>query len=606
MVEVVRGASELLFSRGNLVHALARRSASIAEAVAASPSEAILAADADEGPLRTALASRYRLEVPVLDLNGIALERTAPAASGSRKATRSSVTASVPFRGDRSLFEFHPGWYLTHLPRGLVGRGLLRVIVPDEANLNLKESVDEVLFRINTYLSALRAKADEFNRALPVLVGDAIRARAQALTAEGHRFKETGYRVLPGSARTLVQGRRVAPIGTRFLSVATEWSSGHGGLSSFNRELCKALASAGMSVACLVLRSTVEERQKAAAHGVTLVDATPTIGLPEELALTRRPNLPAGFIPDVIIGHGRVTGPAAKVICDDHFEAAKRLHFVHMAPDEIEWFKLDREDDAGERAERRTKIELTLGRTATRVIAVGPRLHQRYVADLHPFGAAEPLRFDPGFVAPKMDPSPVPRGAPWRVLFLGRAEDEKLKGLDLAARAVGLAAIHLVGKAPSLEFLVRGAKVGQSEALQKRLLKEAGNSPIRVVVRPFTTDSAELEADMARASLVVMPSRSEGFGLVGLEAIGAGTPVLISGESGLGALLREVLEMEESTRTVLSVTRDVAHDAQLWAKAIEGELRDREESFMRVAGIRDDLANAGGWQSSIEALLTAI
>jgi glycosyltransferase involved in cell wall biosynthesis len=42
-----------------------------------------------------------------------------------------------------------------------------------------------------------------------------------------------------------------------------------------------------------------------------------------------------------------------------------------------------------------------------------------------------------------------------------------------------------------------------------------------------------------------MPSRHEGFGLVALEAISAGVPVLVSKESGLGRMLIECLPDED-------------------------------------------------------------
>ena len=48
-------------------------------------------------------------------------------------------------------------------------------------------------------------------------------------------------------------------MGHRILSVASEWFSYHGGLSTFNRSFCAALASAGHDVCCLVPRATPEE-----------------------------------------------------------------------------------------------------------------------------------------------------------------------------------------------------------------------------------------------------------------------------------------------------------------------------------------------------------
>ncbi|MDP2439406.1 MAG: glycosyltransferase, partial [archaeon] len=39
--------------------------------------------------------------------------------------------------------------------------------------------------------------------------------------------------------------------------------------------------------------------------------------------------------------------------------------------------------------------------------------------------------------------------------------------------------------------------------------------------------------DLHQCSLVLMPSRQEPFGLAGLEALSAGVPVMISRQSGL-------------------------------------------------------------------------
>ncbi|MFI9583496.1 hypothetical protein ACIHCQ_16995 [Streptomyces sp. NPDC052236] len=51
-------------------------------------------------------------------------------------------------------------------------------------------------------------------------------------------------------------------------------------------------------------------------------------------------------------------GQVAKSLADDHFPGARRIHCVRMAPDEIEWHKLGQQDDAGMRADARSRIEL--------------------------------------------------------------------------------------------------------------------------------------------------------------------------------------------------------------------------------------------------------
>jgi glycosyltransferase involved in cell wall biosynthesis len=406
------------------------------------------------------------------------------------------------------------------------------------------------------------------------------------------------------------EGRRPAtPEGEggrpRILAVATEWRSGHGGLSTLNRRLCRALASAGARVVCVVLRASQEERDEAETDGVTLVEATRTPGQ-EEFALARRPELPAGFEPDIVIGHGRVTGPAAQVLADEHFPSAKRLHFIHMAPDEIEWLKPDRGDDAGVRAEERTQIELKLGRTAARVVTVGPRLNKRFLNELSVYDIPPPIRLDPGFDSDGTDPREPPPGAPLKVLLLGRLEDGPIKGLDLAAKAVGRAVGWRGEHAAPIELVVRGALPDTSAELRVRLREWAGLPSLGVVVRPYTTDTERLDADLGRASLVLMPSRSEGFGLVGLEAITAGAPVLVSNESGLADLLREVLEYEQASRFVVQMSGNENEVVERWGRVIEATLRDRDAAFRRAAELRASLGRQKTWAAAADHLLSAI
>jgi glycosyltransferase involved in cell wall biosynthesis len=361
------------------------------------------------------------------------------------------------------------------------------------------------------------------------------------------------------------------------------------------------LAAAGAEVVCLILDAPEVERQAARAAGVTLVEATRTAGATGLTArLSRRPTLPPGFAPQVIIGHGRVTGPAAQALLDD-FPAAKRLHLIHMAPDEIEWFKPGRDDDAGARAEERTAIELDLGRTAIRVVAIGPRLHQRALNDFHPYKVPTPIRLDPGFDAENKDTREPPPGKPLKVLVLGRMEDWELKGLDIAARAAGLAVGRRGPTADPIELVVRGAPEGTSEEVRKAVREWAGVPELGVVVRPYTADSETLSHDIHRASLVLMPSRSEGFGLVGLEAIVAGTPVLVSDQSGLGALLREVLEPEQASRFVVRMSGD-DRDCEEWGRAIGAVLRDRDAAFRRAAELRTQLGRQKTWAAAIVGL----
>ena len=56
-------------------------------------------------------------------------------------------------------------------------------------------------------------------------------------------------------------------------------------------------------------------------------------------------------------------------------------------------------------------------------------------------------------------------------------------------------------------------------------------------VREFVQDRESLKQLFQEVDLVVMPSRTEGFGLAGLEALSANLPVVVSHNSGFGKAL---------------------------------------------------------------------
>ncbi|NVI89286.1 glycosyltransferase [Actinomadura sp. BRA 177] len=391
--------------------------------------------------------------------------------------------------------------------------------------------------------------------------------------------------------------RAAGPV-TRVLAVADEWFPARGGLSSLNRYLCGALAAAGAETYCLVPGASAAERADAERSGVRLVAARRSPGTTEREALMRRPPLPSGVVPDLVIGHGRVTGQIAKALTEDHFAGAARLHLVHMDPDDIEWFKLDREDDAGVRAEERGRLELDLARDAAAVMPVGPRLHEKLLRDL-PDGPRL-LRLDPGFDAAGSGEHTAPAGRPL-IMIMGRLADARLKGLELAARAIGHA-WALDPRAAGWELLVRGAPAGDEHRLRERVLDLIGHRSANVTVRAYSAETSVIRDDLRRASLLLMPSLVEGYGLVGHEAIVLGTPALVSARSGLGGLITEVAPAEAAD-VVVPVLHDDARDVPVWGHRITAIMTDRAWAFAKAEAARQVLARRRTWAMAAEELL---
>ncbi|HUW28275.1 MAG TPA: COR domain-containing protein, partial [Sulfuriferula sp.] len=373
------------------------------------------------------------------------------------------------------------------------------------------------------------------------------------------------------------------------LLLATEWESRHGGLSTFNRELCLAFARMGKTVCCVVLQAKDEEIIQAQKGSVLLVST-------DNASMERKLPLPDGFKPDIIVGHGRITGVAAKAQQEDNYPLAKRVHFIHMAPGQIEWYK--GKDDAAQQAAEREKQELDLAKGAQLVAAVGPLLYREtstLIERLRPVERPRICQFDPGFRRIETRTTP----ASLHCLLVGRAEDEAIKGIDIAARALQhIDATQLPHKP---ELIVRGAPVGVGTKLQSDLGTRF--SGLKVRVREYSSDVEEIIGDYRSSALTLMPSRCEGFGLVALESLSYGTPALISDQSGFAELLKEFLKPHEQQHYIVKTSDNLKQAASHWQEKIYYQLSDIDAAIGRANKLCEILTEQLSWARSCEKLL---
>jgi D-inositol-3-phosphate glycosyltransferase len=122
--------------------------------------------------------------------------------------------------------------------------------------------------------------------------------------------------------------------------------------------------------------------------------------------------------------------------------------------------------------------------------------------------------------------------APRVMLFVGRIQ--RLKGADLAIRA--LAALD----DPKLALVVVGGPSGRDgNAEQARVHALADELGVAGQIHWVSPRRHERLADFYRAADVcIVPSRSESFGLVALEAAACGTPVVAAAVGGLRSLVQ--------------------------------------------------------------------
>ena len=176
------------------------------------------------------------------------------------------------------------------------------------------------------------------------------------------------------------------------------------------------------------------------------------------------------------------------------------------------------------------------------------------------------------------------------VLFVGRLE--RLKGVDIVLRAF---AANVEGR-PDLRLLVVGEDsrhAGESEkARLKGLTRELDIEGRVDFLGPVAHH--ELRHFYSAAAACLMPSYSESFGLVGLEAQACGCPVIASNVAGLASVVRDGV-------TGLLVDGD---DPELYAQALGKVLDDRAlAAAMGRKGIL--LAQRFSWQRTADRLLAA-
>ena len=317
----------------------------------------------------------------------------------------------------------------------------------------------------------------------------------------------------------------------RVTLLSSEWRSTKGGLSTINRELAIQLAKhPSVEVSVYLPQCSEEDKRVAASHSVTLIEAEKRPGLEPELWLSC---LPKDHVVDCVIGHGAVLGRQVQII--KHHHHCKWIQVVHTAPEELGMYKGYEEHIS--KGEKKHQVEIELCKLADQVVAVGPKLAEAFSGYLRPCGKDQDvLNLTPGIFSEFADVKQASQErSSFSVLMFGRgdSEDFQLKGYDIAAQAIA----ELKDTTYKLVFV--GATSGEEEKVADLLLKY-GIDRSQLRVRRFNESREKLAQLFCEVDLAIMPSRTEGFGLAALEALSAGLPVLVSGNSGFGEALKKV------------------------------------------------------------------
>jgi glycosyltransferase involved in cell wall biosynthesis len=394
-----------------------------------------------------------------------------------------------------------------------------------------------------------------------------------------------------------------------FLVVTTEWDSKNGGLSTFNRLFCKALASAKQNVVCYVPTATDEEILRAEEDGVRLVQAVSESGVPPMATLLIPPDEIKNLKPDFIVGHDRPSGGYAKFLQQRVYLQSRRIHFIHTAPEEVESAKPSRNGTAAKRGEERVQEQKNQARDCALIVGVGPRLSREFGNHVHGEGYAPVHQLNPGFTLGEENQAEAPPlNLPPAIqcLILGRVEDYELKGLDVAAQSMGNVA-NAWQEMALPKLVVRGAPSGTGDELSARMRGEIqSRRPLLITIREYSENLDAIQSDLRGASLLLMPSCVEGFGLVALEAICMGVPVLVSEQSGIAEILPVAARSNILPTRPDSLTPLDPEFTKQWTAAIQRILEDRPKAFAAAKTLKLELSEKYKWSESIDSFLKAL
>ena len=372
--------------------------------------------------------------------------------------------------------------------------------------------------------------------------------------------------------------------------LGSEWKSCKGGLSTLNRLLATELAQhEQVKVTVLVPEFACSEEEKRTAESldVAIREAERRPGYDDPLDWLSFP--PRDLAIDIVVGHGGKLGKQAQVIRESH--GCKWVQVVHTAPEELGMHK--KYPKAISKGEEKSTTEVDLCQLADVVAAVGPKLKEVYSSYLRFCKKHQDIiQLIPGTFSEFSDITHDANECnKFKVLTFGRGdpEDFSLKGYDIAAKAI----VEL--KDTSYHLMFVGAPDGKQEEVAVNLL-QSGIDRNQLFVRGFIQSKEKLKKLFYEVDLVIMPSRTEGFGLTALEAMSAGLPILVSGNSGFGDTLR-TLPLGKP------FVVDSA-DPKVWAKAIAGvRLKDRAARLQEIQSLRTSYEEKFSWKKQCEALL---
>ena len=356
-----------------------------------------------------------------------------------------------------------------------------------------------------------------------------------------------------------------------------------GGLSTLNRQLAIQLAKVRTVKVCMLMpKASEEDRRDAKEHNIKIIETFECCGLEEACWLGYPPE---DFVTNIVIGHDVKLGWPGHVI--RRLCGAKWIHVVHTNAEEVGIHR-NRKGEIS-RGEDKQYIQMKLCELADLVVTVGPKLKRS--VSVSACSGDKVFNLTPGLFEEFVNDRPeLNKDDRFDILLFGRGdpEDLEVKGFQIAVDAF----CKLKREDKIYNMMIVGAPEGSQDDLMAKLT--SGPDSPKPIIRRYVKDRDELKKLFIGVDLVLMPSRTDGFGLAALEALSAGVAILVSSNCGLAEILEKIAN---GSQCIVEADDD-------WVKAIKKVRRKSERTRNEEARmLRDKYNEMFSWSSQCDELV---
>ena len=369
----------------------------------------------------------------------------------------------------------------------------------------------------------------------------------------------------------------------RVTLLSAEWkTSSNGDLTTINRELAIQMAKhPNVEVSVFLPQCSEEDKKDADSYNVKLIEAAKLGGFEPVDWLA---SVPQGHAMDCVLGHGVALGRQIQIIKrNSNYSHCKWIQVVHTAPEEIGMYKNISE------GQQKQQTEIELCEMADQVVTIGHKLTEAYKNQLR---KQDVFNLMPSIFVEFSDvqqASDTRRTFCILVIESGDSEDFDVKGYNIAAKAIA----NLKDKSYQLKFASK--QKGKEDELADRLL-QCGIGRNQLSISSLDGKRETLANLFSVVDIAILPSKTEGFGLSALQAISAGLPVLVSGNSGIAEALKEV---PNGSQCIVD-----SEDPADWARAIKAVCnRKRNVRLAEAKILRENYLQQFSWEKPCDFLV---